>query len=101
MSTAVGLGFGRISSNPKTANCNPASFNRLARLLHKYVKTAPEDVPVHPRQPAKRPQVTALLLGSGNSDPGPADPKQFGWSICPQCSRLSSISTTTSMGLMT
>lgn len=77
-----------VSSNPKSANYNPPNFNRLARLLRKYGKTAPEDVPLHPRQLAKRPQVTALLLGSGTHDPGPADPKQFGWSICPHCSAV-------------
>lgn len=38
-----------FSSNPRSADYNPATFNRLARALDAAGVAAPSPVPVHPR----------------------------------------------------
>lgn len=43
-----------FSSNPKSANYHPGNFNRCARVLKKYGKSAPDEVPEGPRRLDKR-----------------------------------------------
>jgi len=38
-----------FSSNPRSVDYNPATFNRLARALKAGGADAPDEVPVHPR----------------------------------------------------
>ncbi len=38
-----------FSSNPRSVDYNPATFNRLARALAKAGAAAPSQVPLHPR----------------------------------------------------
>jgi hypothetical protein len=75
-----------FSSNPRSADYNPATFNRLARALDAAGKEAPAEVPVHSRKLADRPKVVAELLGESNAVPEPLlDFAALGWSTCPAC----------------
>ncbi len=50
-----------FSSNPRSVDYNPATFNRLARALKASGADAPEEVPVHPRHLRYRDAVTKKL----------------------------------------
>lgn len=50
-----------FNANPASADYHPRNFNRLARFLRQEGKSAPDEVPVHPRHLALRPQVVANL----------------------------------------
>lgn len=74
-----------FSANPKSADYNPANFNRCARMLRAAGKPAPDaDVPEHKRHLRYR----DALLGSLSA---PAAPVELGTlpsdaEICPNCS---------------
>ena len=53
--------FREFNANPRSADYDPGNFNRFARYLRQQGKAAPDEVPVHPRQLAQRPQVIEAL----------------------------------------
>lgn len=51
----------RVSSNPRSADYNPGTFNRCVRLLRALDKDAPAEVPIHTRELRSRPRVIREL----------------------------------------
>ncbi|WP_328647677.1 hypothetical protein OHS58_07650 [Amycolatopsis sp. NBC_00348] len=47
----------KFNANPRSADYNPATFNRLARYLREHGKPAPDAVALHPRDLPLRDQV--------------------------------------------
>ena len=81
-----------FSANPKSADYNPASFNRFARRFRQQLGQGPADAPIHSRRLTARTQVIATLNGSlptaaptAPTAPPVQDPTQFGWATCPRC----------------
>ncbi|MGI5133173.1 hypothetical protein ACQEVB_40675 [Pseudonocardia sp. CA-107938] len=78
-----------FNANPKSADYNPANFNRLARLLRAEGRPAPAEVPVKQRQLNRRSTVIAELTGEQVRPTGqPADTTLLGWAICPTCTAV-------------
>lgn len=69
-----------FSSNPASADYNPANFNRIARALRAIGAPAPDDVPVASRKLKDRGGVVPPKKGMTT---GALD--QLGWSECPTC----------------
>lgn len=70
-----------FSSNPASADYNPANFNRLARALREQGAPAPaEDVPVASRKLKDRIAVTPPAKQGSVAD--------CGWSECPTCKSI-------------
>jgi hypothetical protein len=57
--------FTEFNANPRSADYDPANFNRFARYLRQQGKAAPDEVPVHPRQLAQRARVIEVLAADG------------------------------------
>jgi hypothetical protein len=77
-----------FNANPRSADYNPANFNRLARFLREQGRPAPDEAPIKPRHLNRRPQVIAELTAETRAPGRPADPSVFGWSVCPACSAV-------------
>lgn len=78
-----------FNANPRSADYNPANFNRLARFLRARGRPAPEEEPLKPRQLNRRQQVIAELAADAVQPMGkPADPTAFGWTTCPACAAV-------------
>lgn len=81
-----------FSANPRSADYNPGLFNRFARLLRAQDKPAPaEDAPLMSRRLDQRRKVIADLAAVAvTAEPlgKAADPKAFGWDMCPTCSAV-------------
>jgi hypothetical protein len=56
-----------FSANPKSADYDPAQFNRIARAMRSAGLDAPDEVPVRPRQIKKR---RSVIAGSGGGGKG-------------------------------
>jgi hypothetical protein len=82
-----------FSANPRSADYNPANFNRCARALVAAGKAAPVVVPVHSRKLVDRAEVIAELAAQpltvsvtcAKNPAGPVDPAAYGWTDCPDC----------------
>lgn len=90
-----------FSANPKSADFNPANFNRCARALQESAKVtglpAPSLVPLQPRHLRYRSEIiaaasagevaqpSAVVAAEAGDSATPADPADFGWSMCPDC----------------
>lgn len=59
--------FAEFNANPRSADYDPANFNRFARYLRRQGKSAPDEVPVHPRQLAQRSRVIEELAANGRA----------------------------------
>lgn len=68
-----------VSSNPRSADYNPATFNRCSRALAAAGRPAPPEVEVHSRKLAERPSGTTPSLAA--AAPGSVD-------SCPGCFAL-------------
>jgi hypothetical protein len=79
-----------FNANPRSADYNPANFNRLARHLREQGKPSPDEVPLHPRRLDQRAQVTAEIATAAADRPTgrPADPSTFGWATCAICASV-------------
>jgi hypothetical protein len=62
-----------FSANPKSADYDPAQFNRIARAMRSAGLDAPDEVPVRPRQIKKR---RSVIAGSGGGKGGGRTRKQ-------------------------
>ena len=58
-----------FSANPKSADYDPAQFNRIARALRQAGLDAPDEVPVRPRQIKQR---RSVIAGGGGGKAGKA-----------------------------
>lgn len=79
-----------FNSNPRSADYNPATFNRLSRFLRDQDRPAPDEVPIKKRQLNLRQQVIAELAAdaAGNPMGKAANPETMGWTMCPSCTAV-------------
>jgi hypothetical protein len=79
-----------FNGNAKSADYNPANFNRLARFLVANGKPAPAEVPLRQRQLNRRSAVIAEVTGEqAKAATGrPADAAFLGWTVCPSCTAV-------------
>lgn len=73
-----------FSSNPASADYNPANFNRIARALRAVGAPAPDDVPVASRKLKERPGV-ARVVPPKKVRPVSLTVDQLDWAECPTC----------------
>jgi len=74
-----------FSANPRSADYNPANFNRCARALAAAGKAAPAEVPVLSRKLADRAAVIAQLGAAPVALAGQADLAALGLAVCGTC----------------